>query len=144
MKLNQSILTCTRLYLNISFSQLPRELLCSINDRTRNINSRLGFLLNLIYRSDAQRSNKQKERKKQELERQVYNADHFAEEAGFPTSLVSFLQPLGTDESHLTILLRMKTQPFIPGKCTARVWINPFNLWISLIQLFKPLNGNNV
>ena len=94
------------------FTQFPRELLRSINDRTRNINSRLRFLLNLIYRSDAQRSNKQKERKKQELERQVYNADHFAEEAGFPTSLVSFLQPLGTDESHLTILLRMKTQPF--------------------------------
>ena len=94
------------------FTRLPRELLRSINDRTRNINSRLRFLLNLIYRSDAQRSNKQKERKKQELERQVYNADHFAEEAGFPTSLVSFLQPLGTDESHLTILLRMKTQPF--------------------------------
>ena len=94
------------------FTKLPRELLRSINDRTRNINSRLRFLLNLIYRSDAQRSNKQKERKKQELERQVYNADHFAEEAGFPTSLVSFLQPFGTDESHLTILLRMKTQPF--------------------------------
>ena len=94
------------------FTQLPWELLCSINDRTRNINSRLRFLLNLIYRSDAQRSNKQKERKKQELERQVYNADHFAEEAGFPTSLVSVLQPFGTDESHLTILLRMKTQPF--------------------------------
>ena len=44
----------------------------------------------LHFRSDAQRSNKQKERKKLELERQVFNADHFSasEEAGFPSSLV--------------------------------------------------------
>ena len=40
-------------------------------------------------RSDAQRSVKQKERKKQELERQVFSGDHFSEEGGFPSSLVS-------------------------------------------------------
>jgi len=45
-------------------------------------------LVNYASRSDAQRSNKQKERKKLELERQVFNADHFAEhEGGFPSSL---------------------------------------------------------
>ena len=41
-----------------------------------------------IFRSDAQRSVKQKERKKQELERQVFNGDSY-EEGGFPVSMVS-------------------------------------------------------
>ena len=48
------------------------------------------YNLKLKCRSDAQRSNKQKERKKLELERQVFNADHFAEDGGFPSSLVGF------------------------------------------------------
>ena len=46
------------------------------------------LLQNQIFRSDAQRSVKQKERKKQELERQVFNGDGY-EEGGFPMSMVS-------------------------------------------------------
>ena len=41
----------------------------------------------LNFRSDAQRSVKQKERKKQELERQVFNGEGY-DDGGFPVSMV--------------------------------------------------------
>ena len=51
-----------------------------------------------IFRSDAQRSVKQKERKKQELERQVFNGDIF-KDGGFHVSMMS--SGLDLAKSHL-------------------------------------------
>ncbi len=42
-----------------------------------------------VFRSDAQRSAKQKERKERELEHCAFNAEHM-EDGGFPLQLVSF------------------------------------------------------
>ncbi len=42
-----------------------------------------------VFRSDAQRSAKQKERKERELEHCSFNAEHM-EDGGFPLQMVSF------------------------------------------------------
>jgi hypothetical protein len=42
-----------------------------------------------VFRSDAQRSAKQKERKERELEHCAFNAEHM-EDGGFPLQMVSF------------------------------------------------------
>jgi len=93
-------------------------------------------LVNYASRSDAQRSVKQKERKKHELERQVFNADHYSEEGGFPMSMDPLMRRMeGSQLMPPGAVIHNRIPMRRPNKLT--LWIKNFQFQAKKIDVFS-------